>query len=134
MNLVEVFANYLQDTLGLGTIGEDLLLSNAPSSNRKKDRLWWLVASGGEKETTMVTGGSMKNYRIDIFHRDLDYKAVYNAMQALEIELNCSDCVQLEGYEVIRLEAVNLPIDNDIDDERRKVGLLQVNIRVYKER
>ena len=132
MNIAESFANYLASTLDL-TLGTDLFIGNAPSSNKAVDSVWWLSASGGDKENTLPTGGSMKSYRLDISYRNRDYKAVYNALHSLEEQLNCADCVQLNGFEVIRIEATNFPIDNDLDNEDRKIGLLQANVRVYKD-
>jgi hypothetical protein len=133
MTLAQSFAAYLQDTLHLGEIGVDIFIGNAPSSDKAKDAVYWFLTSGGDKEVKLVTGASIKNYRLDLFYRSRDHKAVQEAMHALEETLNCADCIQLAGFEVMQAEAITFPIDNDLDDEDRKVGSLQVNIRTYKE-
>lgn len=133
MNVIEAIATFMQDTLELGTLQEDIWIGQAPSERKAQADLWWLVASGGDKEIRAVTGSSIKSYIVNIFRRSTDYEALYNAMQSLEETFNCLSCVQLTGFEVMQIEATNFPIDNDLDAVNRKVGMLQVNIRVYKD-
>jgi hypothetical protein len=133
MNVPEAIARFMQDELSLGTLQQDIWVGQAPSSKKAVDDLWWIIASGGDKEIDLVTGGSLKNYILSIYRRSKDYKALYNTMQTLEETFNCAACVTLPGFEVMQIEASNFPIDNDLDREDRKLGLLQINLRVYKD-
>lgn len=132
MNIPEAFATYLETVTG-STLGQDLFIGEAPSSNQVLDSIWWIIASGGAKETRLISGESVKNYRVDVYYRNRDYEQVYNAMQDLEETLNCDGCTQLDGYETMDIEATTFPIDTDLDDEDRKVGLLQATLRIHKE-
>lgn len=133
MNVSEAIALFMQDQLGLGTVRENIWIGLAPSEKKAQSDLWWIVASGGDKEVSAVTGSSIKNYVLNIYRRSKDYKIVYDALQSLEETFNCLSCVQLTGFEVMQIEATNFPIDNDLDAEDRKVGLLQVNVKLFKE-
>jgi len=132
MNLVESFATYLTTVTGT-TLGQTLFIGQAPSSDKVADSIYWVVENGGGILSKNATGESMKNYQIDVFYRSRDYEAVKDAMYTLEETLNCDGCTQLSGYDTIELEAMTFPIDNDIDSEDRKIGLLQANITTYKE-
>lgn len=132
MNLVEAFANYFE-TISNTTLGQDLYISKAPSSNKVTDRIWWVIGRGGAVTQTSVTSERTKERIIEVYYRDRDAKAVYNALEAVEEQLNCANCVELEGYDVGDVTCQILFVDNDLDLEDRVVGLLQVNITVYQE-
>lgn len=132
MNLAEAFATHLATLTGT-TLGQTLFIGEAPSSNKVADAIWWIVENGGGVLRKNSTGEAQKNYQINVFYRDRDYKAVKDAMYALEEDLNCDGCSQLSGYDTIDIEAITFPIDNDLDNEDRKIGLLQANITIYKE-
>jgi hypothetical protein len=53
MNLSESFADYLE-TLSGATLGQDLFIGNAPSSNKVQDTIYWIVATGGNIVTNAV--------------------------------------------------------------------------------
>lgn len=133
MNIVESFATYLQDTLSLGTIGQDIYLGQAPSSLEAPDSLYWITSSGGDKTIKLKTGEAVKQYIVEIFHRGRDYKAVYDNMQDLEVDINKGQCPQLSGYDTLDIEATTFPVDNDLDQEDRKIGLLRVTMTVYRD-
>ncbi len=132
MTVVESFAAYLQ-ALGIGTLGQDLWIGEAPSSMNSVDTLCWIVASGGSPLVTNQTGEMTKEYQVQIFYRDRDYKDVSTVLFGLEEELNCDGCTQLSGFDTVDMKATQFPIDNDLDSEDRKVGLLSVTITTYKE-
>lgn len=132
MNLIEAFVGYLED-LGIGTSGSDIFIGQAPSSDKVPDDIWWVVASGGSPASVMQTGESIKTYQIDIFRRARDYQTVYDDLHDLEQQLNCSECVEIEGFDTISAQAQTFPIDNDLDQEDRKVGLLQATLTIHKE-
>jgi hypothetical protein len=132
MNISESFAEYLV-SLGIGTLGQNIFIGNAPSSNMVIDSIWWIVSSGGNPIQINSTGESLKSYTINVFYRDRDYKTVYDELNTLEESINCDNCTALNDYDTISIEANSFPIDNDLDNEDRKVGLLQVNLTTYKE-
>lgn len=132
MTLEKAFANYLQG-LGIATLGQDLWIGEAPSSNEVPDDIWWIVANGGSPVRKNKTGESMKSYLIQIFARNRNPRIIAEAMQTLEENLNCDNCTQLEGFDTVDIEATTFPIDNDLDSEDRKVGLLQATLTTYKE-
>lgn len=132
MNISESFAGFLEIETD-STLGQDLFIGNAPSSNKAPNDLWWIVATGGDRVIDNASGEALKSYSIEIYYRARDYKTVYNQLQSLEIILNCDECVQLEDFETIDVKASVLSIDADFDDEDRKVGLLQADIIVYED-
>lgn len=131
MNIAEAFTDYLEQITG-SVLGQDLFIGQAPSTNKVPDDIYWIVASGGNINTDTTTGEKLKNYTIEVYKRSRDNRTIYDDMQDLEIELNCLSCIELSGYEVVDIEAYTLSIDNDLDNEDRKVGLLQVNLIIYK--
>lgn len=132
MNLAEAFATHLATLTGT-TLGQTLFIGEAPSSDKVADSIWWIVENGGGVIQKNSTGEAQKSYQISVFYRNRNYKAVKDAMFTLEESLNCDGCTQLSGYDTIDIEAITFPIDNDLDSEDRKIGLLQVNITTYKE-
>lgn len=132
MNLIEAFTDYLQ-TLGIATLGQDLFIGGAPSSNEAPDNLWWILSEGGSPIAKNSTGEVQKQYTVSVYCRNQDYKTIYDAMFALEEDLNCSGCTQLAGFDTDDITVTSFPIDQDLDSEDRKVGLLQATIKTYKE-
>jgi len=116
--------------LGIATLGQDLFIGQAPSSNKVSNDLWWIVATGGSG-SSLASGENLKVYTIEVYRRSRNYETVYADMQSLEQILNCDDCVQLEDFQTVDVKATVLSIDSDLDAEDRKVGLLQTNITVY---
>lgn len=132
MNLAEAFATYLASMTG-STLGQDLFIGEAPSSNKVPDSIWWIISNGGNPIQKNSTGESLKRYQVQIFYRNRDYKTIANAIYDLEEDLNCDGCTQLTGIDTVDIEATSFPIDNDIDGEDRKIGLLQVSLTTYKD-
>lgn len=132
MTLIASFATYLASVTG-SVLGQDLFIGNAPSSNKVPDSIWWIMDNGGSPIKKNSTGESMKRYQVQVFYRNRDYQIVKDKMFALEETLNCDGCTQLAGFDTLDIEALTFPIDNDLDVEDRKVGLLQANLTTYKE-
>jgi len=132
MNLSESFADYLE-TLSGATLGQDLFIGNAPSSNKVQDTIYWIVATGGNIVTNAVSGETEKLYSVEIYFRSRNYKQVYDTMYNLEKQLNCERCSQLEGFDTVDMRASVLSIDSDLDNVDRKVGLLQVDVTIYED-
>lgn len=131
MNLAEAFAQYLDDS-GVATLGTDLFISKAPSSDLVLDSIWWVVASGGQPSARATTGEAVKEYVIDVFYRNRNAQAVYSELFSLEEELNCTGCIDIDGFDAISVQATSFPVDQDLDAEDRSVGLVQVLVRTYK--
>lgn len=138
MNIVESFAQYMEDS-GVATLGHDLFISRAPASNSDDangspipDNLWWLTAGGGAQVTGSQTR-KMHAYTLNIYYRDRQAMSVYDKLQQLADDVTCAGCLELEDHEVIGVELSGLWSDQDLDDESRTVGLLQVTITTYKE-
>lgn len=132
MSLVESFATYLAGITGT-TLGQTLFIGEAPSSDKVADSIWWVKENGGGVIQKNLTGEARKSYQIEVYYRNRNYELVKDAMSDLEEDLNCDGCSQLSGYDTIDIEAMTFPIDADIDNEDRKIGLLQANITTYKE-
>lgn len=132
MNLAESFAEYLEDQ-SIATIGQDLFIGEAPSSNKVPDPIYWVESSGGDNLRKLKTNAKLKSYLVEVRYRNRDYATVYNNMHTLEELLNSAGCVQLQGFETVEIEATTFPIDDDLDSEDRKIGLLQANITTFKE-
>ena len=132
--ILDSFATYME-TLGVATRGQDLFIGEAPSSDilNNKDPIWWIIDSGGQPIKKNSTGESMKAYSVQIYCRNRNVKDIKTAMFSLEENLNCDGCFQLDGFDTINIEASTFPIDQDIDAEDRKIGMLQVNLTIYKE-
>lgn len=132
MNLAESFATYLATKSG-STIGQDLYIGQAPSSNKVPDAVWSVTASGGAKEIALQSGESIKNYLVEVRYRNRDYETVYNKLHDLEEALNEGICPTLSGFDTISIEATTFPVDDDLDSEDRKIGLLVATIITSKE-
>jgi hypothetical protein len=128
-NIVESFATFL-DSQAVATMGTDLFIGDAPSSDFVPDAIWWLKANGGTQERS-VSGESIKTYQVQAFYRNRDAQAVYDKMFNLENLLSCASCADLPGFDVVDIRTVAFPADQDLDQEDRMVGLLQANIQVY---
>ena len=132
MNIAKSFANYLDDT-GVATLGQNLFIGEAPSSKESPDSLFWIMSTGGSKTIKLQTGESVKVYNISLFYRNRNYQMVYDTLFDLEEQLNCTRCSLLDEFDTIDIGASVLSVDSDLDGEDRKVGVLQVIIRTYKE-
>lgn len=131
MNIVDSFAEYLQD-LGIATLGQDLFIGEAPSSKQVSNSIWWIIDDGGNNQLDLSTGEKIKIHRISVYNRGNNYQTVKDDIHEAELLINDDGCTQLNGYETLDIEVATFPIDNDIDSEDRKVGLLQVNLKTYK--
>lgn len=132
MSMVSALADYIAAVTG-STLGQNLFIGEAPSSNKVPDAIWWIVEDGGGIISRNATGESLKNYQFSIYYRDRDYGATKSALYTLEEAVNCDGCTQLVGFDTIDIQATTFPIDNDLDREDRKIGLIQLTITNFKE-
>lgn len=126
----EAFVKYLE-SINIGVFGEDLYLGQIPID--ANDEVWLVIVAGGTPEMVTADGGMMKVYTFNIYRRSLAGKEVERELFSLEEKLNCSTCVNLEGFETIYSRATNFAQDVDLENTNRRIGLLQAQVRLFKE-
>lgn len=126
----EAFIDFLQDK-GVGTFGVDLFLGESPLE--APDNSWLVVVVGGNPELVTLDGSMIKLYSFNIYRRSLAGKDLERELFSLEEDLNCTSCVNLEGFETIYSRATQFEQSLDLDNENRRIGLLQVQVRLFKE-
>ena len=126
----EAFIRFLEEN-NVGTFNQDLYLGMLPLD--APDEAWLVVVTGGSPELVTADGGMMKIYTFSIYRRSLAGKEIERSLFSLEEKLNCSTCVNLEGFETIYSRATQFAQDMDIENENRRIGLLQAQVRLYKE-
>lgn len=129
MNIAESFARYLDTELSLGTFGTDIKVGAVGNSDPVP--CWWVVLSGGAPSTVNETGELTKNYILDVYYRNIDQKTVYDQMSSLEENINKAHCIQLQDFDTIDMKTTIFSTDQDLDDQDRTIGLLQVTITTY---
>lgn len=125
----ESFIKWLEDN-SVAAFGIDLYLSQVPLE--APDKCYWVLTNGGSPISNNGTGEKVKQYFVSVYLRSNKAKDVERDLFALENLINAPGCLQLEGFEVIEIEATTYPTDVDLDNEQLRVGMLQVNIQVYK--
>lgn len=128
-NIPKAFAEYMEG-LGLGTFSEDIFIGGAPLGG--PDRCWWILSGGGNTQSRNNTGERMKLYTLNVYFRDIDGENVVDEMQEFEELINSAHCTQLAGYDTVEMEAVNFQADEDLDNEDRTIGLIQVGLTLYQ--
>jgi len=128
MNITRAFVKFLEDR-GFGTFNSDIFIGGVPLDG--PNHAYWVISGGGSNKSKNETGEKQKNYLVSVFLRDMDGEVVYNKLQELEELLNSASCFELEGYEVIEIEATTYPTDQDLDMQERTVGLLQATLTIY---
>ena len=126
----EAFVKYLHDK-GYGVAGENLFLGEL--TNEAPDDSWLVFVGGGNPETVTLDGSMIKMYTFNVYHRSVAGKEIERQLFSLEEELNCASCIKLEGFETIYSRATNFAQDIDLENENRRIGLLQAQIRLFKQ-
>lgn len=126
----EAFVKLLQDK-GIGTFGVNLFLGEMPLD--APDNAWLVLVSGGQPDLVTADGSMVKLYTFNIYHRSLAGKEVERELFSLEEDLNCTTCVNLEGFETIYSRATQFTQDTDLENENRRIGLLQAQVRLFKQ-
>lgn len=129
MNIAEAFVEYMED-LSMGVLGTTIYINSVPKE--ALDAVWWVVKSGGSPVRKNSTGERVKDYNLSVYYRNTDAEQVYELMQDFEEEINSKSCIQLDGYDTIEMEASIFTADQDLDNEDRVVGLMNVRISVYQ--
>jgi hypothetical protein len=133
MNIVQSLAAFLQSS-GVATQGKNLFISRAPASGELDtdgqqipQNIWWLKSGGPQGRQ-----GKFFVKPVDIYYRDRNANNVYDLLSDLEETLTCAGCVTLDGFDVVQIEGTGMFSDQDLDDEERTVGLLQINVIIFK--
>jgi len=130
MNITKAFVDFMQSN-GFGTFNSDLFIGGVPQD--APNRALWVISAGGNSKSKNDAGEKQKNYLLNVYFRNIDGQDVYDTLQDLEELLNSANCFELEGYEVIEIEATIFPTDQDLDMQERTIGMLQVTLTIYKD-
>ena len=131
MTVAQAFVAFLEDK-GYGTFGQNIYLYRVPNSKKTETELLWLIPSGGAPISRNRTGELIKAYQILVYFRSNSARKVDEVLNHLEEMLNCTSCVNLKGFELVNIQATQMPVDQDLDSENRMVGFIQVQLQVYK--
>ncbi len=126
----EAFIKFLETKIP-AIFGENLYLGELPL--KAPDESWLVVVSGGNPDLVTIDGGMIKLYTFNIYRRSLAGKEIERQLFSLEESLNCATCVNLEGFETIYSRATQFAQDIDLENENRRIGLLQAQIRLFKQ-
>lgn len=127
----EAFRDFLVDK-GIGTFNVDLYLGEMPDD--APDDAWLILVSGGNPETITLDGSMMKLYTFSIYRRSISGKDLERKLFSLEEMLNCAECVNLTGFETIYSRAIQFAQDLDLENENRRIGLLQAQVKLFKQK
>lgn len=131
MTLSQSFVKFLENK-GYGIFGQNIYLYRVPNSKKTETEVLWLIPTGGYPSLVNRTGELIKTYQILIYFRSNNARKVDTVLNDLEQTLNCSQCVDLEGFELVGIRATQLPADQDLDSENRMVGSINCQLEVYK--
>lgn len=126
----EAFVKFLHDK-GYGVAGQNLYLGELPLE--APDDAWLVVVGGGNPEVVTLDGGMVKLYTFNVYHRSVAGKEIERSLFSLEEDLNCDTCVNLEGFETIYSRATQFAQDIDLENENRRIGLVQAQVRLFKQ-
>lgn len=131
MTISQSFVKFLEEK-GYGIFGQNIYLYRVPNSKKTETEILWLIPTGGYPSAINKTPEMIKAYQFLIYYRSNSAKKVDEVMNDLEQTLNCSSCVNLEGFELVSIRATQLPADQDLDSENRMVGSINCQLEVYK--
>lgn len=126
----ESFTKFLEDQ-NVGVRGVDLFLGELPL--QAPDKAWLVVVSGGNPDLVTADGSMVKLYTFSIYRRSLAGKEIERDLFSLEEMMNCTSCVNLDGFETIYSRATQFAQDIDLENEQRRIGLLQAQVRLFKQ-
>ena len=131
MTISESFVKMLENK-GYGVFGQNIFLYRVPNSLKTPTELFYIIPSGGNAVEIYPSGARVKSYQFLVYFRSNSAKRVDKVLNEMEKDLSCSGCVQFEGYEMVGINTSLYPADQDADSENRMVGMIQVQIEVYK--
>lgn len=131
MTVAQSFVKLLESK-GYGVFGQNIFLYRVPNSLKTPTELFYIIPSGGSATGVYPDGTKRKLYQFLVYFRSNSAKRVDEVLSAMDDDLNCAGCAKLEGFEMVSLNTSQFPADQDLDSENRMVGLLQVQLEVYK--
>lgn len=131
MTISRAFVDFLEEK-GFGVFGQNIYLYRVPNSFQAETEVLWVIPSGGNIVGRNKTGELIKAYQFLVYYRSVSAEKVDVALSAIEEQLNCSGCVELNGFELVQVNTTQFPVDQDIDSENRMVGMLRVQLEIYK--
>lgn len=131
MTIARDFVSLLESK-GCGVFGQNIYLFRVPNSFKTENELYWVIPSGGDIVGKNRTGEMIKAYQFLIYYRSTQAERVDTVLSELENMLNCSGCIDLPGYELVGLKTTQFPADEDLNSENFMVGLLRVQLEIYK--
>jgi len=134
MTYLQAFAQYMED-LGVATRGQDLFIGEVPrqSDDNIDQGQWWIVAAGGTSVGTDYNQWQRTLF-INVFYRDRDPLCVIEKFEEFRHLIHHLGCEELDGYKVIKIDVSTEFVDNDIDSEDNKVGVMVVRVILEQER
>ena len=131
MTISQAFVRFIEEK-GYGVFGQNIFLYRVPNSLKTQTELLWIIPSGGQPVMVNKTGELIKEYQFLVYYRSNSAEKVDLVLSDIEEVLNCSSCVNLQGFELVSMRVTQFPADQDLDSENRMVGSLQATIQVYK--
>jgi len=131
MTISRAFVKMLEDK-GYGIFGQNIFLYRVPNSFQAESEVLWVIPSGGSIVDRNKTNEAIKAYQFLIYYRSTSAEKVDTSLSVLEEELNCMGCVTIPGFELVQLNTTQFAADQDLDAENRMVGLLRVQVEIYK--
>ncbi len=123
MNIKKAFQQYME--------AHDFKPTYIGGAPNEPAACWWIIGGGGNNISKNSTGEKQKNYILSVYYRDIIAETVDEQIQTLEELMNSKQCIDIDGYDIIETEATVFPTDQDIDNQERTIGLIQITLTVY---
>jgi hypothetical protein len=132
MTVAQAFAGYLE-SIDVATLGTNLFISRWPSSNQIADPSFLIKDAPGQLVKRTIQGQPINQYLIELYMRSYGGGTVDQTMSTLRGQITGYG-VTLTGFTLAENPEVNGPwSDQDLDDEERTVGVLQVKLKILEE-
>lgn len=131
MKITDSFIKFLQEQ-GFGVLGQNIFIYRVPNSLKTPTDLFWIIPSGGYIVQKNRTGESTRAYQFLVYYRSVSSRKVDTVLSTMADVLSCSNCVELEGFNLIDMSVTQFPTEQDLDAENRMVGMIQVQLQVHK--
>lgn len=133
MTIKKAFIKYMDEVLNLGTAtGANKNIFKDAAPQKAPDDCWWVTGGGGPITLDADTGEKRKEYLLSVYYRSIDSDELDEILHAFETRLNGKHCDQLDSFDTIDMRATNFQSDQDLDNEDRSVGLVQVTVSVFQ--
>lgn len=127
--VTEAFVKWLEDE-NIAVYEQDLFISQMAADN--PDASWWVITSGGNPLQKLASGEVIQQFFVSLNYRNVDPEEVEKKLFSINQLLNTPGCLSLEGFEATEVSSSQYPVDSDLDNEDRQLGMLQADIKIYK--